>query len=289
MSHRHSTGARCAATALCVALALQAAGCSRVETPKITPVTAKYRIAADGATLTLMRALTDAYTAKHPTVTFTVAEDNAQTAADAIYSRSADLASVSLLPPRTADRPAPWIADLASEGVSIIVNPANPLENLSTQELRDIFAGVRSRWSDLGVMGLGDIDVGVREDGDGTRALFDQRVMESTKLALSDIVLPSIEVTMNFVAYQPTAIAYVPSARITGTVMPIVKVVGIDGQKPTLDAIASGAYPLTHMLNLIALGEPQGELRQFVAWAVGPNGQAIVAKMNYVSPMRGKR
>ncbi|MCL4505884.1 MAG: substrate-binding domain-containing protein [Chloroflexi bacterium] len=275
--------------ALCAVFLLQLAGCSRVETPKITPVTAKYRIATDGETLALMRALTDAYTAAHPTVTFTVEEDNAKTAADAVYARSVDLAAVSLLPPKTADRAAPWVADLAMEGVGVIVNPANPLDNLSTQELRDVFAGVRSRWSDVGVVGLGDIDVGVREDGDGTRVTFDQHVMESAKLGLSDIVLPSIEVAMNFVAYQPAAIAYVPSARITSTVSPIVKVIGIAGQKPTAAAIAAGSYPLTQMLNLIALSEPQGELRNFVAWALGPEGQAIVIQMNYVGVTQGQR
>jgi phosphate transport system substrate-binding protein len=258
------------------------AGCSRVETPKVTPVITTLRIVTDGPALPLMRALTAAYTDSHTTTLFNLQAGNAQSSVDALYAGQADIAGVTQLPPQSADRTAPWMSDLALDGVAIIVNPANPVDNLSLIEARELFAGVRTRWSDFGIVDLGDIDVGVREDGDGTRATFDERVMEGEKLGLNDIILPSVEVAMNFVAFQKTAIAYVPRTRITDTVAPAVKMVGIDGQKPTKENIASGAYRLTRMLNLVAVNEPGGELRQFVVWVLGKDGQAIVGQMNYV-------
>ena len=270
-------------------VALLLAGCSRVETPKVTPVVVKLRVDADAALFPLMRALTDAYTAGHPNVTFTVQSGNDETVTDAIYKREADMAAVSLLPAEVKGRANPWIADLAMDGVAVIVNPANPLDNLSLQDLRDIFSGTRNRWNDLGVVGLEDIEVAVREEGDGMRATFDSAVMGSAKLTLSAVVLPSVEVAMNFVAYQANAIAYVPSARITDTVTPPVKVLSVEGQQPTKSNIGSGAYRLSRTLNLIALSEPQGELRQFVAWILGPEGQAIVASLNYVEVAQATR
>jgi phosphate transport system substrate-binding protein len=256
--------------------------CSRVETPKVTAVVYTLRVAADTALMPLMRALTDAYTAEHPNILFTLQNGNAQTVGDAIYARQADLAAVSLLPPAVQGRDAPWIADLAQDGVAVVVNRANPLDGLTLQDLRDVFAGVRNRWSDYGVVGLEDIEVAVREEGDGARATFDSTVMGNMKLTLSAMVLPTVDVAMNFVSYEANAISYVPSARITATVAPPVKVLRIDGQLPTPDAVRSGAYRLTRMLNLIALSEPQGELRKFVAWVLSPEGQSVVETMNYV-------
>ena len=189
---------------------------------------------------------------------------SSQTSVDTLYAGQADIAGVSLLPPNTSGRTAPWVSDLALDGVAVIVNPVNPIDNLTMSEVRDVFAGVRTRWSDFGIVGLGDIDVGVREEGDGTRDTFDDRVMDGVKLGLSCIVLPSVEVAMNFVAYQASAISYVPRARITDTVAPAVKMIAIDGQIPTRASIASGAYRLSRMLNMVAVNEPQGELRQFV-------------------------
>jgi ABC-type phosphate transport system substrate-binding protein len=91
-----------------------------------------------------------------------------------------------------------------------------------------------------------------------------------------------VEVAMNFVSLQANAIAYVPTGRITSTVVPPVKVLGINGQLPTPANIASAAYPLGRMLNLIAPSEPQGELRLFVAWALDSEGQRIARDLNYV-------
>ncbi|HEY3341102.1 MAG TPA: substrate-binding domain-containing protein [Anaerolineae bacterium] len=258
------------------------AACSRAETPKVTPVPVTLRVAADTATQPLVQALTDAYTAAHPNIIFAIQPGNAQATAERVFAGQAELAAVSLLPPKATGRADPWVADLAMDGVAIIVNPANPIESLSMQNLRDIFAGVHNRWSDFGVVGLEDIQVAVREEGDGTRATFDSLVMDDTHLTLSAVIMPSVDVAMNFVALESTAIAYVPTARITSTVAPAVRVVGIDGQLPTPDNIAGGSYRLTRMLNLIAPGEPQGELRLFVAWALGAEGQRIAQELNYV-------
>lgn len=262
--------------------------CSRVETPKVTPVITNLKVSADGLSLPLLQALTTAYSDLHPTTIFTVQSASSQSAVDALYAGQADIVGVSLLPAVAPGQTAPWVSDLAGDGVVAIVHPDNPVDNLQLGEVRGLFAGVRTSWTEFGVgatssVGQGDIDVGVREEGDGTRVIFDERVMDSLRLGLSCIVLPSVEVAMNFVAYQPNAIAYVPRSRITDTVTPAVKMIGIDGVMPTPANIAGGKYKLSRTLNLLAVSEPQGELRQFVAWALGKEGQAIVSAMNYVA------
>jgi phosphate transport system substrate-binding protein len=273
--------------ALCAALLL--AACSHAETPRLTPTPVTLRLAADTATLPLMQGLTDAYTSAHPNIRFAIQSGNAQATADRVFNGEAELAAVSQLPPKVQGRADPWVADLAMDGVAVIVNPANPIDSLTMQNLRDIYSGVHNRWSDFGVVGLEDIQVAVREEGDGTRATFDDVVMDNASLTLSAVLMPTVEVTMNFVSLEATAIAYVPTARITSTVSPAVRVVGIDGQMPTPANIAGGSYPLTRMLNLIAPGEPQGEMRLFVAWALGDEGQRIAQQLNYVPVAQAPR
>jgi phosphate transport system substrate-binding protein len=274
---------------LCASLVIFVTACSYAETPKITPVTLKYRIAADTAALPLMQALTDAYSAAHPEIIFSVQSGNAQATTDRVYAGEADLAAVSQLLTKKEGRANPWVADLAMDGVAVIVNPANPIDSLTLQDLRDIYSGVHNRWSDYGVVGLEDIQVAVREEGDGTRATFDAQVMENAHLTLSAVVMPTVDVAMNFTSLEPTAIAYVPTGRITSTITPGVRIIGIDGQKPTPANIAGGSYPLTRMLNLIAPAEPQGALRLFVAWALGDEGQRIARELNYVPVAQAPR
>ncbi len=270
--------------ALCCLLAVlsfAAPGCGSAETPKVTPVIVTLRVAADVALEPLMQALTRAYAARHPHVIFTLTPASTPAAGEAVFSRRVDLAAVSVLPDRIAGRDAPWVADLATDGIAVIVNPANPLTNVSMQQLRDIYAGVYNQWDSLGAAGIGEMQVAVREAGDGARIFFDRAVMGNTRLTLNAVVLPSIEVVMNFVAYQADAIGYVPSARITDTVAPPVKVLAIDGRPLTNGALLDGSYLLSRPLYLIALSEPQGELRDFVAWILSAEGQRVVETANY--------
>lgn len=266
---------------LAAALVLAAPGCGSAETPKVTPVTVTLRVAADVALEPLMQALTRAYSAQHPQVMFTLTPASTPAVGEALFSRRVDLAAVTVLPEAVAGRQSPWVADLATDGIAVIVNPANPLTNLRMQALRDIYAGVYNRWDDLDAAGVGDMQIAVREAGDGARVVFDRAVMGNTRLTLNAVVLPSVEVVMNFVAYQAGAIGYVPSARITDTVAPPVKVLAIDGQPLTHEALRSGAYPLCRSLYLMALSEPQAELRDFVAWVLSADGQRVVETANF--------
>ncbi|MCS7060490.1 MAG: substrate-binding domain-containing protein [Anaerolineae bacterium] len=261
-----------------------AAGCSNAETPRVTPATVTLRVAAESALYPLMQELTRAYSLEQPHVLFTLSSNSTPAAAEAIYNQRADIAAVSVLPVTIAGRNPPWLADLATDGIAVIVNPANPLNGLSTQQLRDLYAGAYSRWDELGATSIGDIQLAVRESDDGTRILFDRLVMGNTRLSLNAVVLPSVEIMMNFVAYQPGAIGYVPSTRITETVSPPVKTLSIDGQFPTFDALTGGAYPLARPLYLIASSEPQGELREFAAWVLGPAGRRIIHAAQYATP-----
>jgi phosphate transport system substrate-binding protein len=175
-----------------------------------------------------------------------------------------------------------WLADLAMDGVAVIVNPQNPINEISLQDARAIFSGERNNWVDYGADSIGNIEVAVREAGDGTRLIFDQTIMGDLRLTFDAMVMPSAETMLNYVAIKPGAIGYVPSASVARK-QPAVKVLTLSGAAPQAENITDGGYPLSRMLNLIAAREPQGELRNFVAWALGPQGQQIAQSLGYAA------
>ncbi len=280
-----SPGRSCTPARLSLALlasALLASGCAGAPPPPATLAPVSLRIAADPALLPAVRALAQAYADRRPHVSITVIPASSRAAAEAVQLRQADAAAVSELPllPEEAGL---WVGDLAMDGVAVIVHPANPLTGLTGQQLREIFSGALSDWGALGAPGLGPVQAAIRESGDGSRDVFDRAIMRDYPLSPDAVVAPSIEVMLAFVAYQPGAIGYVPSSRITATVSPPVKVLAVDGLAPSREAIARGAYCMARLLRFIAAAEPQGELRQFVAWALGEEGQRVVTMANYVS------
>lgn len=257
-------------------LALSLAACNQPPaTPTATPISTRIRVVADGDTAPLMRALTDAYYAVNPYAVFTVEVGNPAFVAQEMQAGKVALAATSL-PPASAG----WMADLAMDGVAIIVNPQNSIGSITLQDARAIFAGERNNWSDYNVASLGPIEVAVREEGDGSRQVFDNVVMGAQRLTLDAFVLPSVETMLNFPLVKPNAIGYAPSSGVARMQTPV-KMLPINGILPTPDAIAKGEYPLGRTLNLIALREPQGELRNFIAWALGPAGKQIIAQMGY--------
>jgi phosphate transport system substrate-binding protein len=258
-------------------VALIGAGCSRVESPKPTPVPVRYRLVADAATLPLLRALANAYSAANPYVTLTIEAADAATISERLRTGQAQLGAVAQdLPPID---PPWWLADLALDGIAVVVHEQNPVNALSTRDARDVFSGVRNTWQDYGVDGIGNIEVAVREDGDATRAIFDRSVMGDARLTLDALVMPSIETMLNYVALKPGAIGYAPAASVARHA--VAKAVALDGHLPTPENVASGAYPLVRTVNLIAAGEPRAELRDFAAWALGPLGKDIAASLGY--------
>jgi phosphate transport system substrate-binding protein len=260
-------------------LAVALAACSRVESPRPTPVTERYRLIADETALPLLRALTDAYAEVNPYVIFTLESGSPADLAERLRSGQVTLGATATLPPE--QNPPWWLADLALDGIAVIVHPQNPVSELTLRDVRDLFSGVRNRWDDYGAGGIGNVEVAVREDGDGGRALFDRIIMGDQRLTLDAMVMPSAATMLNYVALRPGAIGYVPGAAVAG--QNGVKALKLDGQVAAPASLASGDYPLSRTLYLIAPREPQGEIRNFIAWALGPHGKQIAASLGYAT------
>jgi phosphate transport system substrate-binding protein len=218
----------------------------------------------------LLTALASAYSAQHPHVTFDIQGGGSQLGQSLVEAGRVDLGLVSWPPQHLPEnlRSIP----IARDAVAVIVHPANKIKGLSLAELQGIFGGRLLNWQEVGGP-ASPIQVISREDGSGTRATFETAVMDQMPVTPTAIVLPSSQAVIDFVAHNPTAIAYVSFAFVDETVYPV----PIEGVAPSLEGLVARSYPLSRDLAMIVLKRSQPELDQFIDFVLSPAGQAIVA------------
>jgi len=243
------------------------AGCG--PTPVVTRTPVVFEFAVCSAMQPLMDDLTTAYNVKFPHITFKLRRVNSAQAVEALWSGEVDLAATSWL----TDTASLWTTPVAIDGVAIVAHPSNPITNLSLLQLRDIFRGRNAEWSDVGGS-PSEIMVISRESGSGTRGKFEDAVMGGRNVTINAIVVASEQAVLDSAGSITTSIGYVSSAYLTSTV----KTINVEGIAPTPATEADRSYPLSRPLLFVTPEEPQDELRAFVAWVLGPEGQGIVGK-----------
>lgn len=107
-----------------------------------------------------------------------------------------------------------------------------------------------------------------------SRQIFEERVMQTRAVTRNAVLKSSAKDVIDFVANTPGAMGYVPLSQIDERVKAII----IEGVAPSPESAASGKYVLSSPLYVIAKSEPQGDLREFMAWLLGNPGQALLSQ-----------
>lgn len=242
--------------------------CVATVTPPPPPVVLK--TAGSTSMEPLLTELAAAYTAQNPQVTFDIQGGGSQLGQSLAEAGQVDLGLVSFSPPHLAEDV--QFVPIARDAVAIIVHPQNKLDGLSRIELRDIFSGRLLNWQEVAGP-ASPIQVVSREEGSGTRAAFETIVMDGQPVTLTAIVLPNSQAMIDFVAQNPSAIAYVSFVFVDDRVY----AVPIEGVTPTLESLTSDSYLLTRDLALVVPKQGKPEVGQFIDFVLSPAGQAIVA------------
>lgn len=167
-----------------------------------------------------------------------------------------------------------WFNPVALDGLVIVVHPDNPVQNLSLGEVQALFNGRITNWSALGGPDQA-INLISREAGAGTRAILQQRVMAEQRISINALIQPDDAALLAAVAADSNAIGY----SMMGTAVTAnVNLLTIDNILATPTMTADQTYPLTVPLYFLSPLEPQGELRQFLAWLQSDAGQAVLGE-----------
>mgnify|MGYP003584320200 FL=1 len=170
------------------------------------------------------------------------------------------------------------------DGVAVIVHPDNPLPQLNTQQLAQIFSGQIQRWEQLGIAG-GAIHLYARDDRSGTYETFKALVLEPLHDELSAKArrFESSDELASQVATDRQAIGFSSLAAGPGAK---VLTVGGGGPPPMLPEralVASEDYPLSRRLYFYLPANPKPQAKALADFAQSPAGQAIVAQQGFVS------
>jgi phosphate transport system substrate-binding protein len=166
---------------------------------------------------------------------------------------------------------------VAVDCITVVVHPSNPLTGLSKEQIKKIFAGEVSNFRDVGGPDR-RIVVVMREDGSGTRATFEELVMNKENISDANLQKPASGAIRFTVAGNENAIGYLGIGYVDSTV----KTVAVDGVPPTEENIRTGEYPLSRRLYLLTLGEPSGETKKFMDFILSDEGQAIVEGEGFI-------
>jgi phosphate transport system substrate-binding protein len=166
---------------------------------------------------------------------------------------------------------------IALDAIAIVVHPTNQLSGLSLAQIKDIFTGRITDWSQLGGT-PGRITVISREEGSGTRGAFDELVMGKNELTQRALVQDSNGSVKETVAQDERAIGYIS----LGIVDARVRAVAVDGVPASLATAASKQYRLVRPFIFATKGEPIGHVKEFIDYVLGPTGQRILSEEGLV-------
>ena len=166
---------------------------------------------------------------------------------------------------------------IAIDGIAIIVHPSNPVSDLTIEQIRKIFAGEFSNWKDVGGPDA-PITVITREDGSGTRGAFMEVVMGESQIKADAVVQTKTGAVMTAVASDQNAVGYVSLGSVDNTV----KALAIGGVKPSVETVKSGSYKIQRPFLFLTKEEPKGEVKKFIDFVLGPDGQEIVKDKGFI-------
>lgn len=169
----------------------------------------------------------------------------------------------------------------ALDGVAIYLNASNPVKELTVAQIRDIYTGKVTRWSDVGGRDEPIVLYG-RENNSGTYVFMKEHVLANADYAPQTQTLPGTAAVVNAVAKDPKGIGYGGTAYATGIKLaPIQRDPGAPAVLPSLETVRDGSYPLARKLYWYVLADPRPEVQAMIDWVLGPEGQKIVADVGY--------
>jgi len=178
---------------------------------------------------------------------------------------------------------------IARDAIAVIVNPENPVSQLTLRQISDIYSGKISNWSEVGGEDRPIVRLS-RETNSGTHVYFLETVLrlgnseDKTLFSMDTLLLPSSEGIISEVRQNPNAIGYDG----LGYVPDDLKVIAIaekDGGAyvlPSIETVNDKSYPIARDLYMYTNGEPTGIVKEYLDWILAPEAQVIVAELGFV-------
>jgi phosphate transport system substrate-binding protein len=241
----------------------------------------------------LALAWAEAYAAEHPDVRISVTGGGTGTGIAALINGTVDLANASreMKGEEIADAEKNGVDPVqhvvARDAIAVVVNPTNPVSELTIQQISDIYTEKITNWSEVG----GEerpIVLLSRESNSGTYVYFLENVIrmgEKSDLLFSPntLLMPSSEGISEEVRQNPNAIGYDGLGYVTPDQKTIAVASGAQGPYvlPSVETVNDKSYPIARSLYIYSNGQPKGVLKAYLDWVL-TDGQEQVLDLGFV-------
>jgi len=243
----------------------------------------------------LALAWAEKYQAEHTDVRISVTGGGSGTGLAALVNGTVDIANASRqIKAEEVDQAksngiAPMEHVIARDAIAVIVNPENPVNELTLQQISDIYSGKISNWSEVGGEDRPIVRLS-RETNSGTHVYFLETVLrlgnseDKTLFSMDTLLLPSSEGIIAEVRQNPNAIGYDG----LGYVPKDLKMIAIAKKEggayvlPSIATVNDKSYAIARDLYMYTNGEPTGIVKQYLDWILSDEAQQIVADLGFV-------
>jgi phosphate transport system substrate-binding protein len=246
----------------------------------------------------LALAWAESYQGQHPEVRISVTGGGSGTGIASLINGTVDLANASrqIKPEEVEQAKANGIDPvehvIARDAIAVIVNPENPVSQLTLQQISDIYSGKIDNWQEVGGEDRPIVRLS-RETNSGTHVYFLETVLRlgdkenKTFFSANTLLLPSSEGIIAEVRQNPNAIGYDGLGYVPDDLkmIAIAKEPGGEYILPAVATVNNGTYPIARDLYMYTAGEPTGIVEVYLDWIMGAEAQEIVTELGFV-PIR---
>jgi len=191
----------------------------------------------------------------------------------------------------------PFEVKSALDGLAVVVHKGNPVKQMTMKVVAGIFTGAVNNWKELGGPDH-EIVRYCRESSSGTYVFFKEDVMKNKDYAADCQTLQGTAAIAEAVAKDPYGIGYGGIAYFEGRgdvkILPIspekgkpaINPMNPGGKGVNYQVIYDRSYPISRYLYLYLARKPSGEIKNYVDWIAGPEGQKLVEETGYI-PLPG--
>ena len=251
------------------------------EAPSNDPIELSGTVVVNGSTSmgNVINALTEGFNEINPDVQISYTGSGSSAGIEGVLAGSCDLglSSRELSADELGEGAVANV--IAKDGVAVVVNPENPVSELTSEQIAQIFTGEITNWSELGG---NDAEIAVfgRESASGTRSAFEEILGIEDQCAYLNEYSSTGDVIGN-VASNPNAIGYASLSAVDESVV----AVSVDGVVPTEETVADGSFPIQRPFVVVTVEgtELSPAAQAFLDYAMSAEVADIIAAAGAVS------
>ena len=281
---------------ICLIFLIPACSPSSPSDPDASPAEAKtIENKGSDTIVNLALAWAERYQKIHPEVRISVTGGGSGTGIASLINGTVDIANASrqMKPEEISSAESNGIEPveftIARDAIAVIVHLDNPVDQLTLQQISDIYSGKVDNWREVGGEDRPIVRLS-RETNSGTHVYFLEEVIRlgeennQTLFSRDTLLLPSSEGISAEIRQNPNAIGYDGLGYVTEEMKVIAVARSPDAEYvlPSAQSVNSGRYPIARSLYMYTNGEPSGRIQAYLNWIQSPEAQEIVTELGFV-------